>query len=72
MYLDKKHSWLSEGVPYVDRIKYAETQKEKKLGFGTSDFSKRDEFSMDFSHKPVQGGAQVRDPPHRRCHRQGV
>ena len=48
VYLDKKHPWLGEGVPYVDRIKYAETQKEKKRGFGTSDFSKRDEFSMDF------------------------
>jgi hypothetical protein len=48
VYLDKKFTYLNDQEPYVDRIKYAETQKEKKLGFGTSDFSKRDEFSMDF------------------------
>jgi hypothetical protein len=48
VYLDKQHAWLSEGVPYVDRLKYAEVQSEKKAGFGTSDFSRRDEFSMDF------------------------
>jgi hypothetical protein len=43
VYLDKKFTYLNDQEPYVDRIKYAETQKEKKLGFGTSDFSKRDE-----------------------------
>ena len=32
----------------MDRLKYAEVQSEKKAGFGTSDFSRRDEFSMDF------------------------
>lgn len=49
VYLDKTHNWLLEGVPYVDRVKYAEAQPEKpKRGFGTSDYSKRDEFSMDF------------------------
>lgn len=48
VYLDKLHPWIAEGVPYVDRIKYAEVQSEKKAGFGTSDFSRRDEFSMDF------------------------
>jgi hypothetical protein len=29
----------------VDRWRYAEIQKEKKKGFGTGDYSKRDEFS---------------------------
>ncbi len=48
VYLDKLHPWIGEGEPYVDRIKYAEVQAEKKAGFGTSDFSRRDEFSMDF------------------------
>jgi len=48
VYLDKTHAWIAEGVPYVDRITYAEAQREKKSGFGTSDFSRRDEFTMDF------------------------
>ena len=29
----------------MDKWRSIETQKEKKKGFGTSDFSKRDEFS---------------------------
>ena len=33
-------------LPYSDKIRYAEIQKEKPAkGFLTSDFSKRDEFS---------------------------
>ena len=37
---------LPQDLPYSDRIKYAEVQKEKPgKGFGTSDFSRRDEFS---------------------------
>ena len=37
---------LLQDLPYSDRIKYAEVQKEKPgKGFGTSDFSRRDEFS---------------------------
>lgn len=34
-----------QGDKYTDRWKYSETQTEKKKGFLTSDFSKRDEFS---------------------------
>ena len=35
-----------QDLPYSDRIKYAEVQTEKpSKGFGTSDFSRRDEFS---------------------------
>jgi hypothetical protein len=30
---------------YVDKWRYLESGQEKKKGFGTSDFSKRDEFS---------------------------
>ena len=48
MYLDKSHPWLMEVVKYQDRHKYGDTQKEKMKGFGTSDYSKRDEFSYDF------------------------
>ena len=34
-----------QGDKYTDRWKYSESQAEKKKGFLTSDFSKRDEFS---------------------------
>ena len=37
-----------EGVQYKDRLMYKDTQKEKKKGFMSADFSRRDEFSMDF------------------------
>ena len=38
-------------VPYVDKQRYAESQppENKKKGFLTSDFSRRDEFSKDFA-----------------------
>ena len=35
----------AQGDPYVDRIRYKELQPEKKKGFYTSDFNKRDEFT---------------------------
>jgi hypothetical protein len=34
-----------QGDKFTDRIRYKELQPEKKKGFLTSDFSKRDEFS---------------------------
>ena len=37
-----------QGAQYRDRLKYQDTQPVKKKGFLTSDFSKRDEFSMTF------------------------
>lgn len=37
-----------QGAKYVDRLKYQETQPTHKKGFQTSDFSRRDEFSMTF------------------------
>ena len=37
-----------KGALYRDRLKYQDTQPVKKKGFLTSDFSKRDEFSMTF------------------------
>jgi hypothetical protein len=36
---------LPQGDKYVDRWRYKELQPDKKKGFLTSDFSKRDEFS---------------------------
>ncbi|KAL3141719.1 hypothetical protein ABBQ32_004402 [Trebouxia sp. C0010 RCD-2024] len=47
-YFEKKHPWVSEGAKYTDRLKYQETQPTHKKGFLTSDFSRRDEFSMTF------------------------
>lgn len=34
-----------QGDKYADRMRYKDSQSEKKKGFLTSDFSKRDEFS---------------------------
>ena len=48
VYFDKKHHWVSDGDEYVDRLKYRETQKEKKKGFLSGDFKRRDEYSMVF------------------------
>jgi hypothetical protein len=48
VYLDKSHKWVMEGVQFKDKLMYKDTQKEKKKGFLTGDFSRRDEFSMDF------------------------
>ncbi|GLC36027.1 hypothetical protein PLESTB_000530700 [Pleodorina starrii] len=45
VYFEKKHNWISSGDPYLDRIRYKDVQSEKKRGFQTSDFSKRDEFT---------------------------
>lgn len=48
VYFDKKHHWVSDGDEYVDRLKYRETQKEKRKGFLSGDFKRRDEYSMVF------------------------
>uniref|UniRef100_A0A7S0R644 Flagellar associated protein n=1 Tax=Chlamydomonas leiostraca TaxID=1034604 RepID=A0A7S0R644_9CHLO len=45
VFFEKKHNWISDGDKYVDRWRYKEMQPDKKKGFLTSDFSKRDEFS---------------------------
>jgi len=49
VYLDNTHKWVSEGVPYVDKLMYKDTQKEKKKGFLTGGFKRRDEFSLNFT-----------------------
>lgn len=48
VHFDKKHNWVSDGDEYVDRLKYRETQKEKRKGFLSGDFKRRDEYSMVF------------------------
>lgn len=48
-YFDPAHKWVFDGVTYVDKQRYAEVQLEKKKGFLSSDFSRRDEFSKDFA-----------------------
>uniref|UniRef100_A0A7R9V582 Uncharacterized protein n=1 Tax=Chlamydomonas euryale TaxID=1486919 RepID=A0A7R9V582_9CHLO len=45
VYFEKKHNWISDGDKYVDKQLYKDKQGEKKKGFYTSDWSKRDEFS---------------------------
>mmetsp|Transcript_2052 Transcript_2052/g.3236 ORF Transcript_2052/g.3236 Transcript_2052/m.3236 type:complete len:243 (+) Transcript_2052:238-966(+) len=45
VYFEKKWNWISDGDKYVDRLRYKDSQPDKKKGFLTSDFSKRDEFS---------------------------
>lgn len=45
VYFDKKFPWISDGDHYTDKMSYAKTQKEKKKGFLTGDFRRRDEFS---------------------------
>jgi len=45
VYFEKKHNWISDGDKFVDRIRYKDSQPEKKKGFLTSDFHKTDEFS---------------------------
>ncbi|KAF8071145.1 hypothetical protein HT031_001227 [Scenedesmus sp. PABB004] len=39
------HKYIAEGDKYVDKWRYVDSGQEKKKGFGTSDYSKRDEFS---------------------------
>lgn len=45
VFFEKKHNWIADGDKYIDRLRYKESQPDKKKGFLTSDFSKRDEFS---------------------------
>mmetsp|Transcript_12070 Transcript_12070/g.33926 ORF Transcript_12070/g.33926 Transcript_12070/m.33926 type:complete len:245 (-) Transcript_12070:221-955(-) len=45
VYFEKKHPWLSDGDKYVDKLRYKDTQPEKKKGFLSGDFKRRDEFS---------------------------
>ena len=48
-YFEKELKCLFQDLPYVDRVMYAQLQPEKPAkGFHTSDYSRRDEFTMTF------------------------
>ena len=48
-YFEKELKLLFQDLPYVDRLMYAQLQPEKPAkGFHTSDYSRRDEFTMTF------------------------
>jgi len=49
VYLERTHKWVQDGVNYVDKIWYKDHQKEKKKGFLTGDFKRRDEFSLNYT-----------------------
>ena len=52
-----------QDLPYSDRIKYAEVQTEKpSKGFGTSDFSRRDEFSNTCRTEQYRTQLKVQNP----------
>lgn len=40
--------WTLQGDKYVDRLIYSQQQKDKKKGFLTGDFKRRDEFAVNF------------------------
>lgn len=45
IYFEGKYPWISDGDKFQDRLMYHEIQKEKKKGFNSADFKRRDEFS---------------------------
>lgn len=49
VYLDRTHNWVDKGSNFTDKIWYKDLQKEKKKGFLTGDFKRRDEFSLNFT-----------------------
>lgn len=49
VYLDRKHKWVEDGAVFNDKIWYKDLQKDKKKGFLTGDFKRRDEFSLNFT-----------------------
>ncbi len=55
------YTCFGQGDKYVDKWRYIEMQKEKKKGFGTSDFSKRDEFSNTVRTLQWREQLEVRD-----------
>jgi len=45
VYFEKAHHWISNGDVFSDRTMYKDTQPEKKKGFSSGDYKRRDEFS---------------------------
>lgn len=52
----------SQGDKYVDKTLYSNQQKEKKKGFGTGDFRRRDEFSNIIRTEQYRQQLNVRTP----------
>ena len=48
VYFEQCHHWIDDGAQYRDKLQYRHHQPEKKKGFLTGDFKRRDEFSSDF------------------------
>eukprot|EP00218_Dolichomastix_sp_CCMP3274_P010461 CAMPEP_0170143574 /NCGR_PEP_ID=MMETSP0033_2-20121228/11727_1 /TAXON_ID=195969 /ORGANISM="Dolichomastix tenuilepis, Strain CCMP3274" /LENGTH=245 /DNA_ID=CAMNT_0010380031 /DNA_START=44 /DNA_END=781 /DNA_ORIENTATION=+ len=49
VYLEREHKWVMSNVQYTDKIWYKDLQKEKKKGFLSGDFKRRDEYSLNFT-----------------------
>ncbi|KAL3690020.1 hypothetical protein R1sor_016329 [Riccia sorocarpa] len=45
VFFQKEHPWVFDGDLFVDRNMYVNSQPNRYKGFGTSDFSKRDEYT---------------------------
>mmetsp|Transcript_4366 Transcript_4366/g.5851 ORF Transcript_4366/g.5851 Transcript_4366/m.5851 type:complete len:243 (-) Transcript_4366:837-1565(-) len=45
IYFDKKFAWVSDGDKFHEQTLYSKIQKERKNGFMSADFRRRDEFS---------------------------
>mmetsp|Transcript_18215 Transcript_18215/g.21862 ORF Transcript_18215/g.21862 Transcript_18215/m.21862 type:complete len:240 (-) Transcript_18215:92-811(-) len=45
VYLEKKYNWVSDGDKFSDAIGYSKLQPEKKKGFNSGDFRRKDEFT---------------------------
>mmetsp|Transcript_35963 Transcript_35963/g.49925 ORF Transcript_35963/g.49925 Transcript_35963/m.49925 type:complete len:237 (+) Transcript_35963:146-856(+) len=46
---EQKFQWISETDTYKDQIRYADKQKDKKSGFLTSNFRRKDEFTSNLN-----------------------
>mmetsp|Transcript_1939 Transcript_1939/g.6780 ORF Transcript_1939/g.6780 Transcript_1939/m.6780 type:complete len:239 (+) Transcript_1939:151-867(+) len=48
VYFQKEHPWISDKSNFEDRLMYSQLQKEKKKGFLSGDFKRRDEYTAVF------------------------
>ena len=48
VFFEKKHTWISDGDTFKDSLTYRDQKQEKKKGFLTGDFMRRDEFCGTF------------------------
>eukprot|EP00976_Prorocentrum_cordatum_P115066 1195950-Prorocentrum_minimum.AAC.3 len=64
VYMDKQYPWISQNDKYFVQRKYSEIQKEKKKGFGTGDFRRRDEFANTIRTEQYRQQLDVSSPSH--------